>query len=115
MAQTLKYKGYIGSIEASPEDNCLFGKLVFIRPLVNYEGVTVAELQHAFQEAVDEYLAECKRQDTEPDKPFKGVFNIRTGPERHEKAALAVQKYNIKSLNEFVNQAIDHELERLQG
>ena len=44
MSNQLKHKGYIGSIEASVEDNCLFGKLLFIRALVSYEGQTVAQL-----------------------------------------------------------------------
>jgi len=34
----LKHQGYIGSIEASLEDNCLFGKILFIKALVSYEG-----------------------------------------------------------------------------
>ncbi|SEJ48394.1 hypothetical protein SAMN05216201_109165 [Pseudomonas linyingensis] len=45
-----QYRGYYGSIETSAEDNCLFGKLLFIRELINYEGETVAELQAAFRE-----------------------------------------------------------------
>ena len=31
MSSQLHYKGYVGSIEASTEDKCLFGKLLFIR------------------------------------------------------------------------------------
>ncbi len=59
MNNLLQYRGCYGSIETSAEDNCLFGKLLFIRALVNYEGETVAELQAAFREAVDDYLATC--------------------------------------------------------
>ena len=33
MSNQMQYKGYYGSIEASTEDNCLYGKLLFIRPL----------------------------------------------------------------------------------
>ena len=33
MNNQLKHKGYIGSIEASLEDNCLFGKILFIKAL----------------------------------------------------------------------------------
>jgi hypothetical protein len=39
----LKHKGYIGSIEASLEDNCLFGKILFIKALIEF-------LQHHFAE-----------------------------------------------------------------
>lgn len=70
---TLKYKSYYGSVEASEEDNCLFGKLLFIRPLVNYEGLTVAELRRSFEEAADDYLVECKQLGVEPKNPAKTV------------------------------------------
>ncbi len=115
MGNVLKYKGYFGSIEASPEDDCLFGKLQFIRDLVSYEGHTVRELEQAFHEAIDDYLATCKAQGREPQTPFKGSFNVRVGQRRHERAMLAVQQHQIKSLNEFVSRAIDHELERLES
>ena len=60
MNNQLKHKGYIGSIEASLEDNCLFGKVLFIKALVSYEGKTVAELDAAFREAVNDYLITCQ-------------------------------------------------------
>ena len=61
MSSQLQYKGYVGSIETSTQDKCLFGKLLFIRALVSYEGQTVAELETAFREAVDDYLQTCPR------------------------------------------------------
>ena len=54
MSTLLKHRGYYGSIEASPEDNCLFGRLQFIRALLSYEGNTVAGLEQAFRDAVDD-------------------------------------------------------------
>ena len=41
---TMNYKGYIGSIEASEEDNCLFGKVLDLPSdtAITYEGETVA-------------------------------------------------------------------------
>lgn len=110
---TMRYKGYYGSIDASAEDNLLYGKLEFIQALVNYEGQTVAELNAAFKEAVDDYLQHCKDAGIEPEKPFKGTFNVRVGPERHERIMRYVHQHKLKSLNEFVSQAIDHELERM--
>ncbi len=113
---TLEHKGYYGSVELSQEDGIMFGKLLYLRSvLVNYEGESVAELVTAFKESVDTYLADCESAGTKPQKPFKGTFNVRTGEDRHRRAAVAVQKYNMKSLNELVNTAIDHELERLGG
>lgn len=59
MSAMLQHRGYYGSIKVSPEGNCLFGKLQFIRALVSYEGETVAELTQAFCDAVDDYLDDC--------------------------------------------------------
>ena len=101
----LQYKGYCGSINASVEDNCLYGKLEFIAPLINYEGDTIAALDAAFKEAVDDYLETCHRQNIQPEKPCKGSFNVRIGHELHLSAMIAARKQDI-SLNDFVKQQI---------
>ncbi len=101
-----KYKGFYGSIEASIRDNCLFGKLEFIEPLISYEGQSVKELEQAFKEAVDDYLSDCERLGREPAKPYKGSFNVRIGPELHKHALVAAKEKNL-NLNEFVKLSIE--------
>lgn len=111
MANQLKYRGYIGSIEASPEDDCLYGKLLYIRPLVNYEGNTVAELEAAFKEAVDDYLADCEAQGVTPDRPCKGSFNVRVSHDLHLAAVLTAGREHT-SLNDLVRKALEDYLDR---
>jgi predicted HicB family RNase H-like nuclease len=41
MNNYLHYKGYIGSIEFSEEDNVFYGKVIGIKPLISFEGDTV--------------------------------------------------------------------------
>lgn len=101
----LNYKGFYGSIEASVEDDCLFGKLEFISPLVNYEGQTLQELNGAFKEAVDDYLADCKEQSIDPAIPCKGSFNVRIGHDLHLAAMVAAKEDGIK-LNDFVKRQL---------
>lgn len=66
MGNIIKYKGFIGSVSYSAEDEMLYGKLEFIDDLVNYKGTTVQELKQAFQEAVDDYIVTCKEIEKEP-------------------------------------------------
>jgi predicted HicB family RNase H-like nuclease len=106
----LQHRGYYGSIEASTEDNCLFGKLLFIRALVNYEGETVAELQAAFREAVNDYLATCQEQGQEPEVPCKGSFNVRIGHDLHLAASVAANRHRM-SLNDLTRQALSEYLQ----
>ena len=81
--KTMNYKGYLGSVEFSLEDNCLFGRLLHVNDLVNYEADSPVLLKKAFKEAVDDYLATCKQLGKEPDKFFKGSFNVRVTPGLH--------------------------------
>ncbi len=103
--KNLEYKGYTGSIEYSKEDELLYGKALGIQGLISYEGATGNELEADFIEAIDRYLAECKRDEIAPEKPFKGSFNVRISPKLHQKAALLAMLEN-KSLNNFVAESI---------
>ncbi|HGG60000.1 MAG TPA: type II toxin-antitoxin system HicB family antitoxin [Gammaproteobacteria bacterium] len=105
----MSYKGYLGTVEYSPEDHCLYGKLAYIRDLVNYEATNVEDLEREFRNAVDEYLEDCKKLSKEPDKPFKGSFNIRIGPDLHRAAVIASGG---NSLNAFVCEAIQEKIQR---
>lgn len=101
----LDYKGYTGSIEYSPEDGLLFGKVLGIKGLISYEGETGKLLEKDFREAVDVYLADCESSGTKPEKPFKGSFNVRIPAHLHQKAALIALESK-ESLNNFVAEAI---------
>ena len=112
MSKLLQYKSYFGTVEHSIEDNCLHGKLAFIRDLITYEATTVEELVSEFQSAVDDYLKDCGLLGREPNIPCKGSFNIRPGPQRHRAAMLALK--DGQKLNAFINDAIDEKLGRLE-
>jgi len=105
MNSMLNYRGYYGSIEASPADNCLFGKLQFIRALVSYEGQTVAELEQAFRDAVDDYLADCTAADRAPEVPCKGSFNVRVGHALHLAASVEAARQSM-TLNDLTRRAL---------
>ncbi|MCC8112755.1 MAG: type II toxin-antitoxin system HicB family antitoxin [Bacteroidales bacterium] len=104
---TLTYKGFIGSVSFSEEDDVFFGKIEGINGLVNYEGESVAELKEAFHEAVDSYLEFCKDNGIEPLKTYSGNLNVRITPETHRKIALLAAKAGI-SINAFIRRALDH-------
>ena len=109
MTKLMQYKGYYGSIDASPEDACLHGKLEFIAPLVSYEAETVPALVEAFHAAVDDFLATCEQQGQTPDTPCKGSFNVRVGHELHMQAVIAAREAGV-SLNDFARRAIERQL-----
>lgn len=107
----LNYKGYTGSIEYSPEDNLLFGKVLGVKGLISYEGHTGEQLEKDFKHAVDSYLSLCNQEAITPDRPFKGSFNVRLSPELHQKAALRAIERKV-SLNSFVAESIREKVHR---
>ncbi len=105
----LEYKGYYTKVEYSAPDKVLFGKIEGIRDLVNFEADTPDDVEREFRLAVDDYLASCADDGEEPDKPYKGMFNVRIPPELHRDAAMTADKQGT-NLNAFVTEAIKEKL-----
>ena len=102
----MEYKGYYAYIEYSAEDNCFFGTIAGIADVISFEGNSIDELRTAFTEAVEDYLDLCKRQGKEPQKAYKGSFNVRIDPELHKRAVILAASSGI-SLNQLVEKAVE--------
>lgn len=101
----MEYKGYVGSVEFSESDGVFYGKVMGIRSLISYEGTTAHKLVSDFHEAVDSYLELCKAKNIEPEKAYKGSFNVRISPELHKKIAVRATSSQM-TLNSFVEKAL---------
>ncbi len=108
---TLTYKGYIGSVEISGEDNTLYGHVLDLPndTEITYEGETVADLQEDFKGAVDDYLVYCEEAGITPRKSYKGQLNVRISPETHKRIALLARRAGI-SINAFIREALEKEV-----
>jgi predicted HicB family RNase H-like nuclease len=109
MKNTLNYKGFLGSVTFSAEDNILHGKIECIDDLILYEGGSVSEIKNAFKEAVEDYIEICKQSNKPLMKNFKGSFNLHVTPDLHQKAAKFAATKGI-SLNQLVQNAIEREI-----
>ena len=109
MKNTLNYKGFIGSVSYSDEDQVLFGKIEGINDLITYESTEVSDLIKQFKIAVDEYIESCKHFKKPLLKSFKVSFNVRVKPDTHKRAAMLATMKGI-SLNQLVQVAIEKEI-----
>lgn len=105
MSNIIEYKGYVGSIEFSENDGVFYGKVQGIRSLISYEGENAKELILDFHTAIDDYLDLCQERGLEPEKAYKGTFNIRISPELHKNAAIYASEHK-QSLNSVVEMAL---------
>ena len=102
---TMTYKGYTARVEYDERDTIFVGRILGIRSIVSFHGETVAELRAEFEHAVKDYLADCKQQGIQPEKPASGKLLLRVPPEVHGRALIAAQAAG-KSLNQWATEAL---------
>ncbi len=109
MKDMIHYKNYYGSVHYSDADQVFFGKIEYIKSLINYEGTDATSLKQAFEEAVDDYLELCQNEGLKSDQSFRGSFNVRTGSDLHRKASLYAKEKGL-NLNSVVTEALEQYL-----
>lgn len=105
MKDILEYKGYHTRIVFCAESCTLRGIIEGINDYIDFESDSIQEIEQEFHSAVDEYLAFCEEVHKNPEKEYKGSFNIRISPELHKKIAQKAYNDNV-SLNAEVEKAI---------
>ena len=101
----MKYKGYIGHVEYDDEAKIFHGEVVGLKDIITFQGSSVEELEEAFRESINDYLAWCKKRREKPEKTFSGTFNLRIPPELHAKLVIQAHSMGI-SLNTFIAQSL---------
>ncbi|MGC8539277.1 MAG: type II toxin-antitoxin system HicB family antitoxin [Phycisphaerae bacterium] len=111
----MRYKGYLGKAEFDGEAGILHGEVLGIRDVVTFQGKSVRELNQAFRDSVDDYLAFCQKRGESPDKPYSGQFVVRLDPALHRQASIAAETMG-SSLNSVVTESLVKSLSgRLAG
>lgn len=105
----MEYKGYHAKIEFDHDDRIFVGQVIGINDMVFFHGTSVEELSVEFENSINNYLDHCKQIGKQPEKEFKGSFNVRIKPEQHRKVAVQAANEGI-TINQFVSRAIDDEL-----
>jgi predicted HicB family RNase H-like nuclease len=105
----MEYKGYLGTVEYDAEEKLFHGDIVNTKDVITFQGTTVEEIENAFKDSIDDYLAWCKEEGTEPEKPYSGRFNLRLSPELHRNLAMRARKLKM-SINSFVEKVIADEI-----
>jgi predicted HicB family RNase H-like nuclease len=80
-----------------------------INDLVAFDGDSLTDLKKSFQEAVEAYLETCAHMGKQPEKSYKGVFNVRINPELHRKLAIRAQQEHT-TLNKLVERSLEESI-----
>lgn len=105
----MEYKNYITTVEFDEEAGVFHGEVINTKDVITFQGKCVKELNQAFIESVEDYLAWCAERGEEPDKPFSGKFVLRIDPEIHRELFIRAKKQN-KSLNSLISEKLQEAL-----
>lgn len=103
---TMEYKGYRALITYDNEDSTLTGEVIGINDSLNFHGDSVQELETSFHQSIDNYLDLCQEIGKQPEKEYKGSFNIRIAPELHRQLSLEAANRHM-TLNRYVGSILE--------
>lgn len=101
----MKYNNYIARIEYDEVDRIFVGHLAGIKDIVGFHGTTVDELEVAFHESVDNYLAISKETGRKAQKPYSGNLMLRVSPDIHAAVATSAEIQG-KSINQWASEIL---------
>lgn len=108
--QPFVYRGYAATISYNRMENNFYGEVNGISGVIVFSGSSIDELEREFINSVDEYLAECEKEDRKPDKQYSGDILIQLHPNLHCRLALVCEELGA-DLHEFVENTLFHALE----
>ena len=97
----IEYKGYTGKVVFDSQAKIFHGEVIGLRDVITFQGTSVKELEKAFKDSINDYLAWCKERGEEPEKSFSGKFNLRISSDLHARLAEVAQMRGV-SLNAFI-------------
>ena len=105
----MNYRGYTATVEFDADDRVFHGRVNDISDVVTFEGSSVDELEAAFHNSVDQYVAFCEEQGRAPQRPYSGRFLVRVPAELHRRIAEAAARSG-ESMNAWVQHALELQL-----
>ena len=71
----MEYQGDIGKVEFNDETAILFGQVINTRDVITFQGQSVSEMQAAFADSIEDYLAFCAERCEESNKPLPIIIS----------------------------------------
>jgi predicted HicB family RNase H-like nuclease len=65
----MEYRGYTGCVRYDAVERMFYGEVMDLADTITYEAVDEERLECAFRDAVDEYIAQCRACEEEPERP----------------------------------------------
>ena len=78
MSKVMTYKGFSARVEFDAEDRIFVGRIAGIRDVIGFHAETVAGIEKAFHESVNDYVPACAALGQSANKPVSGNIYCRS-------------------------------------
>ena len=99
----MTYKDYVARIEYDEVDRIFVGHLAGIEDIVGFHGITVDELEKAFHESVDSYIAISEETGRPVQKSCNGNLTLHISPDIHANV-ITIAEVQGKSVNQWATE-----------
>jgi len=93
-------------VDFDDEAGLFRGEILDLRDVITFQGRSVEELERAFRDSIDDYLAFCKERGEDPDRPFSGRLMLRLPSELHRRIYVEA-RHEGKSLNQWITDKLE--------
>jgi len=99
------YKGYEARPEFDESASIFYGEVLNTRDVITFQGNSVDELQKAFEDSVEDYLAYCAERGEAPEQPATEPYVVELNPGLKTQVFTAA-KLEGKSPDEWVRHVV---------
>jgi len=110
----LTYKGFIAEVDYDDNAEVFFGTVINVQTVMSFRGASVAELKASFEDVIETYLDDCRREGLDPEKPFSGKITIRLPPLLHRRVAIKAASRR-ESMNQYLENLITQDTASLNA
>ena len=101
----MEYKGYNAEVVFDDSIGMLHGSVINLKDMITFETDRTDQIEAEFHAAVDDYIAWCKEEGEEPERPYSGEFRVRVGSDLHRSLAIAAANTEV-SLNTYIKERL---------
>lgn len=105
MNSMLEYKGYHATVSYDADDELFVGEVFGVADSLSFHGSSIEQLKQMFANCIDNYLDVCNQVGKEPEKEFKGSFNVIMPSDLHKQIALLAAREKT-TLNQYIVNAL---------
>jgi predicted HicB family RNase H-like nuclease len=108
LSNLMRYKDYWAVVALDDSADQFHGRVIGINDVIDFYGSTPGQLRREFAASIDEYVAWCAEEGTEPEKSWSGKMTLRPSDVQHRRYLLAAAAHN-KSVHAWMLEVLDRE------